>query len=127
MPKYTIPGKDFTICDMCLDPRSQRRAGARIEIKRDILDGQGTPVTSGNQDLQLCDSCMEGFSKTLYDLSMKLQPKVEKDGSRYCATYADFTNLGEDEAGFGDTQEKAREDLVINMLQTLQKPNPIKL
>lgn len=38
--------------------------------------------------------------------------KLFKDGNSWCATYEDFINLQESEAGFGDTPNDAIEDLV---------------
>ena len=37
--------------------------------------------------------------------------RVFKDGNQWCAVYADFTNLQESPAGFGDTPEEARSNL----------------
>jgi hypothetical protein len=37
--------------------------------------------------------------------------RVYKDGNMWCAVYPNFINLQESPAGFGKTQEKAREDL----------------
>ncbi len=35
-----------------------------------------------------------------------------RDGDKWCATYTDFINLQESPAGFGDTQEEAKADLI---------------
>ncbi len=37
--------------------------------------------------------------------------KVFRDGDKWCATFADFTNLQESQAGFGDTALEALADL----------------
>lgn len=39
---------------------------------------------------------------------------ISKDGDQFCATYKDFDCLQTSPAGFGDTPEKAREDLILN-------------
>jgi hypothetical protein len=38
--------------------------------------------------------------------------RVFKDGPMWCAVYKDFTNLQESDAGFGETEEMARQDLI---------------
>lgn len=40
--------------------------------------------------------------------------KFSKDGDKVCATFADFVNLQESPAGFGDTEEEAKADLLKN-------------
>ena len=39
---------------------------------------------------------------------------LKKDGNQWCATYSDFINLQESEAGFGDTQIEAIQELMKN-------------
>ena len=42
---------------------------------------------------------------------MALKIRYFKDGDQWCAVYEDFIDLQESPAGFGYTQEEAKEDL----------------
>lgn len=46
---------------------------------------------------------------------------VFKDGDQWCATMADFINLQESPAGFGDTPAKAVQNLADNLNCTFEK------
>lgn len=51
---------------------------------------------------------------------MKLLPnesgiQVKKDGNQWCATQADFINLQESPAGFGDSPKEAIEALLLEV------------
>lgn len=43
--------------------------------------------------------------------------RVFKDGNQWCAVMPDFIDLQESPAGFGDTPEKARENLKTEILK----------
>lgn len=43
--------------------------------------------------------------------------KYSQDGNKICATFADFVDLATSPAGFGDTEEEAKADLLINNLK----------
>lgn len=45
----------------------------------------------------------------------EVAPKTYRDGDQWCAVMADFINLQESPAGFGDTREDARQDLITQM------------
>ena len=47
------------------------------------------------------EAILDSYKKVVYEM----------DGNQWCAHYEDFINLQESPCGFGDTQEKARQEL----------------
>lgn len=58
-----------------------------------------------------CPVCMGGYEAAgAWSYDHVPQRRVFRDGTSWCVTGVDFTNLAESPAGFGDTQQQAADE-----------------
>lgn len=100
------------------------RQSELIKASRDLLDG----IANGRSNLVMeCSILRDAIEAAEGEPECGVPAKalcLFKDGNQWCATYADFINLQESPAGFGETWEEAARGLQsaeedrLNQLQT---------
>lgn len=125
MATKTIPAKTIVICDACGKEcqTGERRHNARLTLKQDALDYQGSPCADATSHFDLCDGCLPPVREAVNEAMDTLRGKEPKrsipanalcffqDGDQWCCVYGDFKDLQWSPAGFGKTFEDAMESL----------------
>lgn len=67
MSTKTIPAQVIKTCDCCesvMDHRNARQ-DAKLTLKFDVLDMQGSACAQGGSTLDLCDSCLHSIREAI--------------------------------------------------------------